>query len=185
MLGLCSFLANHLNGLIHALAVIEAGILVYTGLQMFWRKREIEALNRPQIRKTGASKPAPGQTVGVYETRLDKKWYEEYNPFLERYQRSSSWYRAFSLIIQLFTLLGILGTVAGLYIAMNEGRDIYQGVEFALSSTVLGIIYAVVFKVLDIVLSAWLINAVEENIERFEKSYQVETDDARHEGAAP
>ena len=74
-------------------------------------------------------------------------------------------YSAFSMCIQLFTLLGILGTVAGLYISMNADQNIYEGVEFALSSTVLGIIFAVFYKFCDILFVSIFINYIEDGID--------------------
>ena len=93
----------------------------------------------------------------------------------------------FFLFIQLFPLLGILGTVAGLYIAMNTndgterlfaGEGLYTGDGLALSSTVLGIFFAILFKVVDIFLSN-AVNKIDDNIDRYEKSYTVESQEAQ------
>ncbi len=140
------------------------------------RLSEIKGMNRVSLRRKSSSAGVHA-ALTTYESNGQRSW-DDFEQFLVEYQKANSWYTAFSLVIQLFTLLGILGTVAGLYIAMHNGQELYQGVEFALSSTVYGIIAAVFYKVLDIIVSAVLITPIDENVERFEKSFQIDRDDA-------
>ena len=65
--------------------------------------------------------------------------------------------------------------MAGLYLAMSNGEDMYEGVELALSTTVLGILFAVIYKVADIVITSALINYIEDGINRYEKIYKVDS----------
>ncbi len=104
--------------------------------------------------------------------------WDEFDQFLADYQEKGRCYSVFSLLIQIFPLLGILGTVAGLYLAMGSGQELYNGVELALSSTIFGIICAVIFKVVDIFITALLINDIEDGISRYEKMFKVDHDDA-------
>lgn len=116
------------------------------------------------------------------ETELD--WIA-FDKLKEEYQSTNGIYSIYSLIIQLFTLLGILGTVAGLFIAMQNWSDsskateMYDGIKFALSSTVLGIIFAVIYKIFDIVLCSQYINYIDDEIERFDKNYTRAKDRAK------
>ena len=76
-------------------------------------------------------------------------------------------------------LLGILGTVTGLFVAMNGNADwsnaqnLFEGVSFALSSTVLGILFAVIFKVVDIIFCSRYLNYIDDGVDRFRESYNV------------
>ena len=90
-----------------------------------------------------------------YTVKVKKDW-KEFDKFCDDYQNDSMLFSSVSLIIQIFPLLGILGTVTGLFVAMNGNADwsnaqnLFEGVSFALSSTVLGILFAVIFKSVDI-----------------------------------
>ncbi len=124
-----------------------------------------------------AKKEAKGRVEKTIELKSNHNW-DEFDQFLEDYQRQGCWYSAFSLTIQIFTLLGILGTVAGLYIAMKNGEDMYHGVELALSTTILGILFAVIYKIVDIIIVSTCINYIEDGISRYEKIYRVDSEDA-------
>ena len=70
--------------------------------------------------------------------------------------------------------------MAGLYIAIVDEMNIYEGVKFALSSTVYGIIFAVISKIIDIILVALYVNSINQNMERYEKNYMVYTEEAKN-----
>ena len=64
---------------------------------------------------------------------------------------------------------------------MNEETDMYTGVGFALSSTVIGIIWAIIYKIVDIIFTARAINYIDEGLDIYEKNYHVD----RAEATAP
>lgn len=178
MLGICRFLAGSLNVLICILGLVEFALMLVSWQQLESLKKRIDRMNGKPIRKLGHPfRKGKGEVSTTYVQTSDKSWYE-FDKFLSDYQNKGIIYSMFSMIVQVFTLLGILGTVAGLYIAMNEGNDIYAGVEFALSSTVLGIIFAVIYKVADILMTSFYINYIEDGIDRFEKEFKVDVEDS-------
>ncbi len=178
MLGLCKVLDVILNPAICMVAIVEL-VLMFKSISIMSKfKHRIKLLNSKEITKTGKSrKEAKGEVTKTFEL-LSKKSWDEFDQFLKEYQEKDCWYSAFSLIIQIFTLLGILGTVAGLYIAMSNGQDMYEGVELALSTTVLGLLFAVLYKVADIIIMSVYINYIEDGINRYEKIYKVDSEDA-------
>lgn len=180
LLFLCNLLDAILNPGIFFLFIVEVGFGIYCSGSLYRRTKEIQELTGESKRKQqSAQKSGKRKVTTTYEATKELD-YNEYNDvFRPKYQNSLSKYNTFTLIIQLFPLLGILGTVAGLYIAMNThdgteslfaGEGLYAGVGFALSSTVLGIICAILFKVVDIFLSN-AVNKIDDNMDRFEKSY--------------
>ena len=176
---LCLFLDAVINPTIILVALIEMFFLVRS-VSLLWKFRtRITKLNSKKIVRPTTSKKDEGKLTTTMELELTQNW-DEFDQFLEEYQNKGWWYSAFSLIIQIFTLLGILGTVAGLYIAMSNGEDMYKGVEMALSTTILGILFAVIYKVADILVVSFLINYIEDGINRYEKIYQVKNDDAKN-----
>ncbi|HOO78769.1 MAG TPA: MotA/TolQ/ExbB proton channel family protein [Lachnospiraceae bacterium] len=178
MLSICDFLANNLNVIIVVFAIAEGVLMCVSGYILFVFRLRIDKLNKTQIFMSRHSKKAgKGKVMSTYESFSQKNW-NEYDQFLTDYQKKGIIYSAFSMCIQLFTLLGILGTVAGLYISMNADQNIYEGVEFALSSTVLGIIFAVFYKFCDILFVSIFINYIEDGILRFEKNYHIDSEAA-------
>ncbi|MBQ6904101.1 MAG: MotA/TolQ/ExbB proton channel family protein [Lachnospiraceae bacterium] len=180
--GLCVFLDAILNPAILALGVLEAWILAVSWKKLVVLKAEIDRISgTASMRKTHSVRRERKKLKASYVTTVERDW-NEFDQFCFRYQKDGKWFSAFSLIIQLFTLLGILGTVAGLFIAMRQNEDwsnaqgMYEGVKFALSTTVLGIILAVIFKAFDIYLNSWYINYIDDGIARFQSNYNEEKD---------
>ena len=179
MLGMCKFLAATLNTCIILLAGIELFFAVIAGLKLFKLKRRVISINSIQIRHLGKPKrTGKARVTTTAEVVKDMNYHQDMDIVKEEYQNTESWYTAFSLVIQLFPLLGILGTVAGLYQAMNEQTDMYTGVGFALSSTVIGIIWAIIYKIVDIIFTARAINYIDEGLDIYEKNYHVDREEA-------
>lgn len=175
---LCEFLDRVTNPAIIAVAVLEFVLMWVSIWIMVSLRIRIWKLNRKEIMNSNtAKKEAKGRVEKTIELKSNHNW-DEFDQFLEDYQRQGCWYSAFSLTIQIFTLLGILGTVAGLYIAMKNGEDMYHGVELALSTTILGILFAVIYKIVDIIIVSTCINYIEDGISRYEKIYRVDSEDA-------
>ncbi len=184
MIGLCRVLDAIINPTIIVLALFEF-VLMSVSVWIMWNFRlRISVLNRKEIKGSKTSVTSDGKRVDkIIEMESSRDW-DEFDRFLEDYQKQGGWYSAFSLVIQVFTLLGILGTVAGLYLAMANGEDMYSGVELALSSTILGIIFAVIYKTADIIITSSLINYIEDGISRYEKIYKVDRDASGKNGSA-
>lgn len=178
---LCHVLNVVTNPAIVLLAIAELFLLIKSGMLLSQFRKRIIRLNSKKMVKPTTSKKDEGNLTTTVELELTQNW-DEFDQFLEEYQTKGWWYSSFSLIIQIFTLLGILGTVAGLYIAMSNGEDMYKGVEMALSTTIFGIMFAVIYKVADIFIVAYFINFIEDGISRYEKIYQVKNDDAKSDG---
>ena len=182
ILGICQGLDKILNIGIVALACYEFYLLVKSATQLGKMKHKIDNLNNPKMKRGKSFRKKKGEIETQYDAPV-KRW-DDLEEFLKEYQEKMKTYTKFSMIIQLFTLLGILGTVAGLYVAMqdmNAAENLFDGVRFALSSTVLGIISAVVFKIFDILLAANYVSYIDEGIELYEKDYNINSSDAVHE----
>ena len=63
-------------------------------------------------------------------------------------------------------------------IAIYNEQDIYEGVKFALSSTIYGIMAAVFFKVIDIIITSTLINYIDDGIEIYKMNFDVASSDS-------
>ena len=176
ILGVSWFLAKTLNYFIVILAIGEVFIMVRSYHEMKVLKERIDKLNAATTGRAVLTKAEPGKLRTEYTVTAERNW-QEFDLFCDDYQKQSIWFSRFSLIIQIFPLLGILGTVTGLFIAMNSNADwsnaqgLFEGVRFALSSTVLGILFAVLFKIADIAFSARYLNYIDDGVDRFRENY--------------
>lgn len=180
ILGLSRFLATGtLNGLILIIAVMETVFIIQAYPKLKSLKERINKLNGiSSVKKVLRGKDDRKLETETIVTSL-KDW-SEFDAFCDDYQNDSVLFSRISLIIQVFPLLGILGTVTGLFIAMNANADwsnaafLFEGVRFALSSTVLGILFAVLFKFVDIFFSARFLGYIDDGIDRFRENYRIE-----------
>jgi len=180
ILGLSRFLATGtLNGLILIIAVMETVFIIQAYPKLKSLKERIDKLNGiSSVKKVLRGKDDRKLETETIVTSL-KDW-SEFDAFCDDYQNDSVLFSRISLIIQVFPLLGILGTVTGLFIAMNANADwsnaafLFEGVRFALSSTVLGILFAVLFKFVDIFFSARFLGYIDDGIDRFRENYRIE-----------
>ncbi len=181
LLWICNLFNAVLNYGILVLAVFEFVLAIRCSTHLHTNQKEIKNLTgESSERHQTAWKSGKRKVTTTRVITYERDW-GEYDGFRKKYQKSLSKYNKFTLYIQLFPLLGILGTVAGLYIAMNArdgAASLYSGVGFALSSTILGIVFAIIFKIWDVILSN-TVNVIDDNIDRYEKNYTVETREAQ------
>lgn len=87
-------------------------------------------------------------------------------------------YTTWAQMIPLFPLLGILGTVAGLLlqVAAADAAAIYDSLGLALSSTLYGLIAAIILKVVESTLVLRQINTLETMYADYELKYQDQRD---------
>ena len=178
MRGLCEFLNVLINPVIYLLAVAEFVLLCVSVWTLTGFRKRISDLNRDNVRNIRLKKTAGKREVSKTVETVESRSWDDFEKFQRDFQKGSVWYSAFSLIIQLFTLLGILGTVVGLYIAMNNGDDLYRGVGLALTTTINGILFAVIYKICDIGITAVLLNYIDDGMDIFVDSYKADSDDA-------
>ncbi len=88
------------------------------------------------------------------------------------FNKACSWHEAFSQLIPLFPLFGILGTVAGLILRLNadEGTNaMFASLNLALKSTFVGLVFAIGLKFFDTIGPAKKINETEIILEDYNK----------------
>lgn len=176
---ICNLLASNLNWIIIVLGCSDVILMSLFIWRLSKSKRAIKRLMQGEKQKVGkARKTGRGKVEKQFVETVGKDW-EAFDAFRNEYQNRMIRYSFTALAIQIFPLLGILGTVAGLYIAVSQGQDIYSGVSFALSSTILGIMFAVFLKILEIFGTAVFVNYIDDCIDRFEKGYSIDNEEAK------
>ncbi len=176
ILGLCKILDTILNPAIILMAGIEIYFLAVNIQKLGALRNHVEKLNANPSVKYNYSRHEDKKIMKEGFVTVEKDW-AELEKIREEYKDADKYYTWFASLIQVFPLLGILGTVAGLYISFQQDIvNIYEGVEFALSSTVWGLFFAVIFKVCDTFLRAKYVNGIEEGVDRFEKGYMADSE---------
>ena len=152
------FLAKILNPVIVILAIVEAVLMIMAYNKMIVLKKRIDALNGETPGKQVLRSKKAGIVETEYTVKVKKDW-KEFDNFCDDYQNDS----------MLFSL----------FVAMNGNADwsnaqnLFEGVSFALSSTVLGILFAVIFKSVDILFCSRYLNYIDDGVDRFRESYNV------------
>ncbi len=183
MILFCQLLDWILNPLIILLGIGEIVLAVMAGRNLGEIRRKLNMISGEPERSVRSIKKN-GHTVVKASVFLNGMDWEEYDGLCREYQDKGRWYSIFSTTIQIFPLLGILGTVAGLFLALNTGEgisnaaDMFEGIRFALSSTVLGISAAAIFKVVDVVFISVYVNYIEDGLSRFQSNYKEAKEDA-------
>ena len=179
MLGFSHFLANHLNTFIILLGVIEAGFGCVSGYLIYGVQSKLKKLiHQDTFHSDTPVKDSNTQVKREFHSMNVKDYHKDLDPLRNGYEKATQLYSRFSLLIQMFPLLGILGTVTGLHVAISEGQEIYAGVEFALTSTILGLLFAIIFKFFDVFLFAPWVNEIEDGFDRYEKEFLVDSREA-------
>ena len=187
ILNMADWLDRCLNPFIVLLGVVEVVLFFAALIRLRMCRKEIDALNKNPSLKKIYVKREMRHLEKEYSSKLDVSW-EDFDDFCGLYQKRMIIYSLYSLGIQVFPLLGILGTVAGLFISLQsmegipDAQLLFDGVRFALSSTILGIVFAVVFKLLDIVLNSVYVNYIDDGISRFQDNYREDRDFNRVHG---
>lgn len=92
----------------------------------------------------------------------------------DQFNKLCSSYATVSHLIPIFPLLGILGTVAGLYLQVStmDAAVIYDALDTALSTTLLGLSAAVILKVTEALVVVKRINEIDAVFESYDIRYQ-------------
>ena len=122
ILAISWFLSKTLNAGIVILAVVEAVLMIMAYNRMIVLKKRIDTLNGETPGKQVLRSKKAGIVETEYTIKVKKDW-KEFDKFCDDYQNDSMLFSSVSLIIQIFPLLGILGTVTGLFVAMNGNAD--------------------------------------------------------------
>lgn len=98
--------------------------------------------------------------------------------FETKFNEACSYHDILAQMIPLFPLLGILGTVAGLMTMVDPSakdnlQNLYVGMGSALSTTLYGLIAAIVLKFADALFNSRIINDVDVMIDDFDKKLEL------------
>ncbi|MBR4163483.1 MAG: MotA/TolQ/ExbB proton channel family protein [Solobacterium sp.] len=179
MLAISHILANILNPVIFMVGIFEAYLGSVSGYLIYGVQSKLKKLiHQDTFHSDTPVKDSHTQVKREFHSMNVKDYHKDLDPLRNDYEKAAKKYSRFSLLIQIFPLLGILGTVAGLHVAISEGQEIYAGVEFALTSTILGLIFAILFKFFDVLLFAPWVNEIEDGFDRYEKEFLVDSREA-------
>ncbi len=171
---ICQFIDVSSIAIFGLAVLIEIYLLVKSRSILHGVKRDVKELRGYNITVGRKINKSEKHVVEKEISGTKKIDYEKMNEVRVEYQRAEKYYARYQQMIPLFTMLGILGTVAGLYLGVSNGEEIqemFRGLGIALSTTVFGIFLAIAFKVVDIALLNGVVIEVDSQMELVEKDY--------------
>ncbi len=183
---LSGFLADYLIPAIKVLAIIEIVLLIISCVVLSPILKDAKALNKPRNLRYSKPRRENGGILKEINGEMPKDYQYEMDRIHNDFEKAMGWYNAFTMLIQLFPLFGILGTVSGLFRAIALEHEIYVGVQFALASTIYGLFAAILFKIVDTVVASAMISRIEGELDWYESTYRIDAgsleEDADGEG---
>ncbi len=168
MSSIYSFLAGKMNAIILICGVILIVLLVGNYISILGHYNQIKSIMNWKNTKSMLNK----KTHEVEDQADSEKVTPDSIRELETaFNKTCSWHEAFSQLIPLFPLFGILGTVAGLIMQLNteDLSTLFSSLHLALGSTFYGLIFAIILKFLDAIGPARTINETEIILEDYDK----------------
>ena len=175
------FLADYLIPLIGILAIIEIVLLIISCVRLSPILKKAKDLNKPRNLRYSMPRRENGGIVKEINGEIPKDYQYEMDQIHTDYEKTIGLYTVFSMLIQLFPLFGILGTVSGLFRAIALEHEIYVGVQFALASTIYGLVAAVLFKIADTVISSAMVGRIEGELDWYESTYRIDAESLEDE----
>ncbi len=136
-----SLLGDSVNHLIYILGVVDTIFLVLAFTH-------ISRLKRMLFEGSSVFEQFLQEKAGE-AGRAEKLILQQYAHWEKTYQKATKWFHWFVNTIGIFPLLGIAGTVIGIIPALNDFENINAYFSVALTSTLLGIIFSVLFKLFE------------------------------------
>jgi len=167
------FISKYGTACIVLLGMVIAIFLLWNGIALSNQKGRIEeALGRKNYtytknvvskkleEKEDESAAITPDTIRKYETEFNRK---------------CSWHGVLVQCIPIFPLLGILGTVAGLILELQAGdiEAMMQSLDVALDTTLWGLVFAIVLKIIEAVFPSRIIYDVEVMLDDFDKKLNI------------
>ncbi|MBX2843404.1 MAG: MotA/TolQ/ExbB proton channel family protein [Flammeovirgaceae bacterium] len=84
-----------------------------------------------------------------YKEDVENRIGMNFSKWENKYQSSTSWYYLFSNTISIFPLMGIAGTILGIIPALIDFSTVKPAFSLALTSTLLGVFFSIIFKLLE------------------------------------
>lgn len=173
---LLNLISNHGDGFIICFAVIIFVLLMINGVILSNHKSRI----KENLKLDGTMFSINMETQKI-EEREDEKIVitpSAIRSFETKFNEACSYHDILAQMIPLFPLLGILGTVAGLMTMVDPSakdslQNLYMGVGSALSTTLYGLIAAIILKFTDALFTSRIINDVDVMIDDFDKKLEL------------
>ena len=169
-MGAYRLISDYMVPVIVVLGIVLTVLLIGNYVSIKSHYEQIESIMNLKKRKSLIDKETHEIIESVEDTKATPEDVREYE---KAFSRTCSWHEAFSQLISLFPLFGILGTVAGLIMKLQGSQTdinlLYKSLYLALQSTFVGLIFAIALKFFDTVFPARVISETEIILNDYDK----------------
>ncbi len=166
---LLGFIKGNINLIIVAGGIIVLGFLIWLTVRLSILKLKLLSMQNGKVGNNTVDR----NTLAMHKRKEAPSLRGDMDDMRSEFDRRGSAYLVLSQMIPLFPMFGILGTVAGLMLAVpKEGAGALMGLDIALSSTLWGLITAIVLKLVAAAFPAKLIYDIETMFEDYERKFR-------------
>ena len=166
---LAIFIGAYINWIILFLAVVTIGGFLWT----YFKVKTLREKMDEDRKKSGGRKE---YTEGGIKMDADVYTWEDNLVYMEKFNKVLLTYSVFEQFVPLFPLFGILGTVSGLIQQLSNSEQLRRALETSMSTTFLGLIAAIVLKIMDALLVSKAVDERAMYFDAFEQNYQMVKD---------
>lgn len=169
MTGVLQIIKDNINLVILLFGVVLTALIFLNGSKLSSHKNRIDEAVTRRNRKWGIN-PEDGAVFDVddEDASITPDTIRQYE---RDFNKACAWHNVLSQLIPIFPLMGILGTVAGLMLESNavDLEGMMASIDTALSSTLFGLIFAILLKFVDAVFPSRIIEDVEVMLDDYSK----------------
>ena len=171
------FVNSYGTYIIIGMGVLCIILLIKSNIELFMLSDQIAQTLNVRKTKTMVNRKTRAMVQNVSYSRLRN----EADDLRVTFGKRSAGHFVVSQLIPIFPLLGILGTVAGLILGLQEGLDrIQEGLSTAMNTTLWGLVFAIILKIFDTLGPARLVYTIEDDLEEYERKYKDAVDMERY-----
>lgn len=166
-------IANVIKAIINPVIIAGFVVVLIALIKISADFKKLGAEMSEQLNGTRARAVINPKTLALKQREIAMSKREDVYGFREKFNGICAGYSTWTQTIPIFPLLGILGTVAGLILQVStqSANEIYASLNLALSSTLYGLIAAIVLKVVEACALTSRINKIESTFDEYDEKY--------------
>ncbi len=172
--GFAIVIGNCINWIIILLALVT--------IWGFWQTlKKNTALHTDMQEANRKKRGNPRHVKNGFQWNPDTENWGETMDYIHRFDEIELNYSVYAQFVPIFPLLGILGTVAGLIMQIDNVDMMREALAVSMGTTFLGLLAAIILRAFDAIWVSKKLNQTRMDFEHFEMNYQIALDNKNQE----